>query len=764
MNKPISHKMTILRILISILVLAAILLARSAQAGVNELQDAITYRVQDGEVISPEVNNALDSSSGDEMIPVIVTLKAQANFSSVIANNRSARLRIVIYALQNMASATQGRIIELLESSLAQGTVSQYESYWIFNGLAVTATQQVIDEMAALPEVALITLDETIAAPSGHEALGPPEANLDLVNAPELWHLGFQGQGIVVANMDTGVSLYHPELASRWRGGTNSWFDPYNQHADEPFDLNGHGTQTMGVMVAGDGDGTSLGVAPGAQWVAVKIFNDQGSASVSAIHSGFQWLLDPDGDPFTPDAPHVVNNSWTFQSPGCDLEFELDLVSLNAAGILPIFAAGNSGPWAGSSVSPSNNPSAFAVGSIDNLENISTDSSRGPSACGEAENTFPEIVAPGENIKTTDLYGLYTAASGTSLSAPHVSGGLALLLNAFPDLSASEQAAALINGAVDLGPLGADNDFGNGRLDAMGAYQWLAAGGGPTPTPDPTINLALNRSVTVSSMEDGNHDGSAAVDGDLSTFWQTARARGKNKLSSEWIQVDLGSSSTVGKVVLEWADYFATSYTIQISGDGVNWTVVSSQSSGDGGLDALTFTPAAARYLRLDSTAWSSGVLRNWLRELQVYSGSGSDPTPTPTLTPTPTATPTPTPTPTQPPGGSGTMHTADLDGFASTAGRNRWNASISILVHDENENPLSEVTVSGTWSGDASGNGTCITGGDGTCIISLNQLKNNVSSVTFSLDDLTHAVNIYSPADNHDPDGDGTTIVILQP
>ena len=89
-------------------------------------------------------------------------------------------------------------------------------------------------------------------------------------------------------------------------------------------------------------------------------------------------------------------------------------------------------------------------------------SSRGPSNCDEVQAIFPEIVAPGVNIHTNDLFDLYTDATGTSLAAPNVAGGLALLLNAFPDLSAIEQVLAFITSAVDLGESGPDNDFGCG--------------------------------------------------------------------------------------------------------------------------------------------------------------------------------------------------------------------------------------------------------------------------------------------------------------
>lgn len=768
MKKILLHRKSLLNALLAFLFISSFLLSGSAQAKANSAANVIGYRYQNEAVVTTELQQQLDAASNEDMISVIVTLKAQTNLSKISESNRNKQLSKVILALQRQANATQQSIITLLDNYQSEGSVSQYQSFWVFNGLAVSATSEVITELAGLSKVGSITPDDTFFAPQSHDAFGPAEPNLDLVNAPELWHLGFRGGGIVVANMDTGVSNYHPELASRWRGGTNSWFDPHNQHPDQPIDLNGHGTQTMGVMVAGDASGNSLGIAPQAQWIAVKIFNDQDNATTSAIHSGYQWLLDPDGDPFTADAPHVVNNSWTNQSPGCDLEFELDMQSLRAAGILPVFAAGNSGPGTNTSHSPSNNPSAFAVGGTNNSDNMYSSSSRGPSSCGEGENVFPEVVAPGINVKTTDLFGLYISPTGTSLSAPHVSGALALLLDAFPDLTSSQQAAALINSAVDLGIAGPDNDFGYGRLDVLSAYQWLEAGGEPTPTPDPTINLALNQPVTVSSSQDSGHDGSMAVDGDMSTFWKTARAKGKNKLPSEGITIDIGTSVSVGKVVLEWNDNFATDYRIQVSENNIIWTTVFTETNGNGSSDTVNFSPITARYVRMASTGWDSGSLRNWLNEIQIFSGSGSEPTPTPsptptstptqTTTPTPTATPTATPTP--PPGGS-TMHSGDLDGSSSTSRRNRWNAMATILVHDGDDSPLSGVTVNGSWSSGASGSGSCVTSASGLCTISKNNLKSGVSSVTFTLDNLTLSSFQYQSGDNHDPDGNGTEIVI---
>lgn len=435
--------------------------------------------------LAPELQAAIESLQTGQMTSVIVTLKDQEDVRRFSGQNRPARLKAVVNALRNRANASQKRLRTLLRVRKAQGKVGRITYFWVFNGLEITATAEVIQELANRPEVLKITPNSTVSAPIVTATGGAPEPNLALVNAPALWALGIQGQGVVVANMDTGVDITHPDLAAQWRGGSNSWFDPYGQHPTVPADLNGHGTWTMGVMVGREAGGTAIGMAPQAQWIAVKIFNDQGSATAAAIHQGFQWLLDPDGDPNTADAPQVVNNSWSYGNPGCDLEFQLDLQALRGAGIVPIVSAGNYGPGGSTSVSPANYPEAFAVGAINNSNLIYASGSRGPSGCGEAATIYPELVAPGVGVNTSDLYGFYTSSSGTSLAAPHVAGGLALLLSAYPNLSVDQQETALINGAADLGADGADNDFGYGRLDVLAAYQAIAGGGG-TPTPTAT--------------------------------------------------------------------------------------------------------------------------------------------------------------------------------------------------------------------------------------------------------------------------------------
>jgi subtilisin family serine protease len=441
--------------------------------------------------IDPDVRSKLNALPGGAALTVIVTLRQQADLSRVGGKSRSERQRKSIEALQYAANTSQAPLTRLLNSRRIQGQVRRFTPLWVLNGFSVTATRAVIAELALNADVAQISADDLNIVP----ALGTPEANIGLVSAPALWSQGFLGQGVVVANMDSGVDVSHPDLAARWRGGGNSWFDPYNQHPAAPVDLSGHGTQTMGVMVGGDAGGTTIGMAPGAQWIAVKIFNDQGASTATAIHQGFQWLLDPDHNPATADAPQVVNNSWAFGTPGCFLDFEPDLQSLRAAGILPVFAAGNGGPSSSTSYSPANNPSAFAVGAINNSSQVYAYSSRGPSTCGgSAKQVYPDVVAPGVNIRTSDLFSFYISTSGTSFAAPHVAGALALLLSAYPGLSAADQAAALTGSAQDLGAPGPDDVTGYGRVDVLAAFNWLALH--PTATPLPPTATSLPPTAT----------------------------------------------------------------------------------------------------------------------------------------------------------------------------------------------------------------------------------------------------------------------------
>ncbi len=489
----------------------------------------------------------MNNSNTSDEIPVIVYFKTDAarNASYNSVRNRLKMLKASDFkdkkAFKKARKAMRRQHIQSLKSAsdfsnrYFKKILRQYKKnidreLWVINALAVKLPPHLINIFLNYPQVEHIDLDAVIKL-SGHTVStsnSPPTWNLNAVKAPSLWDEGIVGEGIVIASMDTGVDGQHPDLVSSWRGGTNSWFDPYDIYT-QPHDGTGHGTQVMGVMVGGDASGSIIGVAPGAHWISVKIFKDDETAWLSAIHDGFQWLLDPDSDPLTDDAPDVVNNSWgLISSPlTCETEFHADVDALKLAGIEVVFAAGNGGDSANTLYSPADYAEVVSVGSVDEFMNVANDSSRGPSIC--STGFYPNLAAPGVGIYTSDLsFGLgtaldpYATVDGTSFAAPHLTGIIALLKSAVPAASFNDIRNALYNTAFDLGVPGPDDVTGYGMVDAHQALLNLRCPAGITDGDADGWYDACDNCITVSNNSqldtDGDNYGNACdadLNGDL---------------------------------------------------------------------------------------------------------------------------------------------------------------------------------------------------------------------------------------------------------
>jgi subtilase family serine protease len=443
------------KLLISVFIFCILLANAAAQAG----------------RIHPALEEKLQRLTPGERLPVIVELVEQARpdaaISTILGASRRVRARAVVNALQNMAAQHQGSLREHLKQLQTAGAAHRVIPFWILNGIAVTADEPLIRSLAGRPDVREVRLDARIPVPPLTPAVAGASApaaewNIGLIRAPEIWALNpaYNGTGTVIGSFDTGVDLTHPDLYSRYRGNhQRSWLDPYNEHAI-PFDSNGHGTHTTGIAVGGNASGSYIGVAPGAAWIAAKAWDDSGVGLVSAFHQIFEWFLAPGGDPDS--APDVVNCSWSFEESGCITEFLPDVQALRAAGIFPIFAAGNEGPAPGSVRSPAAYPISFAVGATDYLDRVAYFSARGPSPCDGSVK--PDIGAPGDVIFSAVPWG-YEILSGTSMAAPHLTGAVAVLRSVNSTLTVDQLASALISGAKDLGDPGPDYSSGAGRLD-----------------------------------------------------------------------------------------------------------------------------------------------------------------------------------------------------------------------------------------------------------------------------------------------------------
>ena len=366
----------------------------------------------------------------------------------------------------------QAPVLRQLAALRREGHVRHVRSLWIANAIALTADATALEALRARADVSSIEADAELPIQPADAVTGEP--GIASTGAPALWAQGVNGQGITVATLDTGVDLTHPELAARYRGGTNSWFDPYGQHPSAPVDMTGHGTQVTGVIVAGAG----IGMAPGATVHRRARLRRHGRAirRVPSI-SPSSGCSTPTTTPPPHDAPNVVNLSWGARQ-ACNLEFQPDLQALRSAHILPVAAAGNDGqtipqpPALSPDNSPANLPEAFAVGALQSATAIAPFSSAGPSSCSGGQ--FPALVAPGTGIRSTNSGGFdATNLAGTSFSAPHVAGALALLLQVAPQLTATEQANLLTQSADDLGAPGADSIFGAGSLDLVAAARSL---------------------------------------------------------------------------------------------------------------------------------------------------------------------------------------------------------------------------------------------------------------------------------------------------
>lgn len=446
--------------------------------------------------IGPDLERVMARRGSQADTAVILRLVDSLDVSSFAVSDRRQRDNRLVLALQGHAT----RYLETIEPILTALGAVRIKKLWMINAIAVTVPANAVMRLAEHPGIARIDADSFVQGGRSQRipakrvsqtdtnprmagdsvdlegGLIPastitmaftPAWNIEAVRASEVWKLGHTGRGVVVAIMDTGVDLMHPDLRLKWRGGRNSWFDPHGEEFS-PHDALGHGTQAAGVVVGG----SAIGVAPDAKWIAVRLYDADGRASMSDIHLAFQWLLDPDGDPGTLDAPDVVNASWALTGPGvgsCILEFNDDIRALKSAGIAVVFAAGNDGPAPATSNSPGNNPAALSVGAMDSSVTIARQTSRGPSSCDGA--AFPRLLAPGVNIHTTDLShgGLpsYISASGSSLAAPHASGVLALLAGAFPSASVERLEAAILGGPVN------DKDNKARYIDALAAFKVL---------------------------------------------------------------------------------------------------------------------------------------------------------------------------------------------------------------------------------------------------------------------------------------------------
>ena len=403
----------------------------------------------------------------------LIELSERADLSAAYTMNWRDRGRYVYTTLRDTAERSQAK----LRQSLSAGGASIHP-LWIKNAIVVrngdlASLQRAsgfaeVKRLGPLPRVQPIK--PVARETGGAEAAAGISENLRWIGADRVWQKGTTGNGVTVGIIDTGVWPEHEALRAQYRGSTASgvqhdynWFDPSPVHLPEPYLTGEHGSHVAGIVLGDNRNADParrerIGVAPGAKWITCLGLGEDTPADVLA--GCFQFMLAPtrtDGSQPDPDLrADIVNNSWMTVGTcnGVGESYYQDMVEAwVAAGVLPVFAVGNTQncelpqpPGLSTATSPGSLAAAFTVGSTGrsngqyaahSLWGPTTAVSPGlphyPDTRGFAQ-LKPQVVAPGVLIRSSvprnGVFDTYEKMTGTSMSAPHVAGVFALMIEA----------------------------------------------------------------------------------------------------------------------------------------------------------------------------------------------------------------------------------------------------------------------------------------------------------------------------------------------
>lgn len=464
----------------------------------------------------------LQKAKTQQTVEFLVQLEAQANVSAAKSlSTKTARSQYVFDQLKATAEQSQAPLLRILKTAHVE-----YKAFYVVNAIYVKGNIDLIQQLAEQVAVAYIQDNPTakveeVAEENFIDLRGPNaiEWGIEMINADDVWAMGYTGQDITVAGGDTGYDWTHPALQSKYRGWNGegvpaehayNWHDAIHEisplHGDTlpdpslnpcglnslvPCDDHNHGTHTMGTMVGEDGE-NQIGVAPGAKWMACRNM-ERGYGSPATYIECFEFFLAPtDLNNENPDplkSPHVIANSWSCpEMEGCNPDnwavMETVVNNLKASGVVVVVSAGNSGNQGCSSVST---PAAifensFTIGATSSEDLIAGFSSRGPVTVDGSMRMKPNVSAPGVGVRSSIRNGGYASFSGTSMAGPHVAGLVALVISANPALAGQVEileeiieASAIEKvdeqcGSADNAEI-PNNVYGHGRVDALAAVE-----------------------------------------------------------------------------------------------------------------------------------------------------------------------------------------------------------------------------------------------------------------------------------------------------
>ncbi len=463
------------------------------------------------------INCLADISKADK-VKINIILAEQADAQELIRMaeafpTKAERREFVINTLKRQAADAQTGLIEELNMLETNGLVEEIRPLWLVNSVSCYANEEAVSAISQRKDILAVyqceefQCIEDVSVMSSERGDGREIAeNIVKVNADQVWALGYTGENVLVALIDTGARLDHADLQGRlWDGGAeypNHGYDFY-QHDNDPSDTHGHGTHVAGTIVGTGVSGTQTGVAPGATLMVLKVFHGEDNLSeVTMWVEAMQFAVEHGAD--------VMNMSLGQPLPDSSVQLMLRQACDNtlAAGVVAAVCAGNSrqiqmlAPVPYNIWSPGDCPPphlhedqmvnaggtscVICVGAVNNNDVLGDFSSEGPAtwsgvapyndypySSGSSTNIGlirPDVCAPGVNVKSLDFNTTngYCLKSGTSMATPCVAGTIALMLSKDHELTPEQIDEILERTAV---PLSAhkSNDFGSGRIDALAA-------------------------------------------------------------------------------------------------------------------------------------------------------------------------------------------------------------------------------------------------------------------------------------------------------
>ncbi|NCC73144.1 MAG: T9SS type A sorting domain-containing protein [Sphingobacteriia bacterium] len=475
------------------------------------------------QVISERLNQKIQTTKSDDLIRINIIMKENFDTEQLLRNvetmEREERRIYVIGVLKEFSALAQKRVRIKLNDLQQQSMVSEVRPLWIANVINCYATSQAILELSSDNEIELIDEDvyQILLDPAERKDAVAMQGNPDdreitwnvlKINAQLVWDLGYTGDGVIVAVIDTGVNYNHLDLQN------NLWEHPdypyhgwnYVSNNNNPLDDNGHGTHCAGTVAGNGTAGSQTGVAPGAKIMCLKALDSGGGGNQSSVWYAAEFSVE--------HGAHVISLSLGWQhSWGPNRQvFRQTFDNVLAAGLVASVAAGNEGDQQNSFPIPDNvrtpgdcpppwlHPdqtlvggisSVICIGATDNNDGLADFSGRGPATWATVSpfNDYPyqpgiglirpDISSPGVNIKSLAHYnntGYEANWSGTSMATPAAAGVMALMLQKNNSLTPAQISQILEETTVVLQP-GKNNNSGSGRVNALAAVNAVSMPG-----------------------------------------------------------------------------------------------------------------------------------------------------------------------------------------------------------------------------------------------------------------------------------------------